>query len=50
MKGQLPEWLVGEHFTVGPATFDIKYQRKIEVDGELQNATAHYTFGHWFDA
>ncbi|KAL9539032.1 hypothetical protein MBANPS3_010512 [Mucor bainieri] len=50
VKGQLPEWLVGEHFTIGPSTFDIKYTRKIEIDGELQNASAFYTFGHWFDA
>ncbi|KAI7899030.1 retinal pigment epithelial membrane protein-domain-containing protein, partial [Cokeromyces recurvatus] len=35
---------------VGPCTYDIKYSRKVEMDGELQNVTAIYTFGHWFDA
>ncbi|KAI8075388.1 carotenoid oxygenase [Gilbertella persicaria] len=50
VSGRLPEWLTGEYFTVGPATYDIKYSRKVEVDGELINATAIYTFGHWFDA
>ncbi|KAI9475500.1 MAG: carotenoid oxygenase [Benjaminiella poitrasii] len=48
--GQLPEWLVGEHFTVGPCTYDIKYSRKVEIEGELQHITAIFTFEHWFDA
>ncbi|KAI8979501.1 carotenoid oxygenase [Mycotypha africana] len=50
VEGQLPEWLVGEHYTVGPGTYDVRYTRKIEVDGVLQSATATFTFGHWFDA
>lgn len=50
MSGQLPDWLTGEHFTVGPGTFNIKYTRKVEIDGLLQNSTAVYSFGHWFDA
>ncbi|KAI8355130.1 carotenoid oxygenase [Blakeslea trispora] len=50
VSGHLPEWLMAEYFTVGPATYDIKYLRKVEVEGELMNATAVYTFGHWFDA
>ncbi|KAI8972509.1 carotenoid oxygenase [Pilobolus umbonatus] len=48
--GQLPKWLVAEYFRVGPGTYDIKYLRKVEIDGQIQNASAVYTFGHWFDA
>ncbi|KAI7886393.1 retinal pigment epithelial membrane protein-domain-containing protein [Mucor mucedo] len=50
VSGELPDWLTGEHFTVGPGTFSIKYSRKVEIDGLLQNSTAVYSFGHWFDA
>jgi hypothetical protein len=50
VEGQLPEWLVGEHYTVGPGTYDVRYSRKIEIDGMLQSATATFTLGHWFDA
>ncbi|KAI8085398.1 retinal pigment epithelial membrane protein-domain-containing protein [Thamnidium elegans] len=50
VSGQLPEWFTGEHFTIGPGTFDIKYSRKVEIDGLLQIATAVYSLGHWFDA
>ncbi|OBZ90414.1 Beta,beta-carotene 9',10'-oxygenase [Choanephora cucurbitarum] len=50
VSGHLPEWLIAEYFTVGPATYDIKYLRKTEIEGELVNTTALYTFGHWFDA
>ncbi|CAO3598174.1 unnamed protein product [Absidia cylindrospora] len=46
LSGQLPEWLTTEHYTVGPGTYDIKYTRKIEVDGYLQSATGTFTFGH----
>ncbi|KAI8098951.1 retinal pigment epithelial membrane protein-domain-containing protein [Halteromyces radiatus] len=49
VSGQLPEWLTTEHYTVGPGTFDIRYTRKIEVDGYLQSATGTFTFGHLFD-
>ncbi|KAJ8658906.1 hypothetical protein O0I10_005288 [Lichtheimia ornata] len=49
VSGQLPDWLVCEHFTVGPGTYDIKYMRKLEVDGELQHVSRYFTFGHWFD-
>lgn len=49
MTGTLPSWLSCEFFTVGPGTFDIKYMRKVEIDGVLQNVTKIYTFGHWFD-
>ncbi|GAA5813399.1 hypothetical protein MFLAVUS_006877 [Mucor flavus] len=50
VNGQLPEWLVGEHYTVGPGIFDIRYSRKIEIDNILQSATSTFTLGHWFDA
>ncbi|CAO3668797.1 unnamed protein product [Rhizopus stolonifer] len=50
ISGQIPKWLTGEYFTVGPGTFDVKYNRKIEIEGELQLASALYTFGHLFDA
>ncbi|KAI9243598.1 carotenoid oxygenase [Sporodiniella umbellata] len=50
MTGQIPRWLTGEYFTVGPGTFDVKYNRKIEIEGQLQLVSALYTFGHLFDA
>lgn len=34
---------------MGPGTYDIKYTRKIEVDGHLQSATGTFTFGHLLD-
>ncbi|RUS20826.1 hypothetical protein BC937DRAFT_94291 [Endogone sp. FLAS-F59071] len=49
LLGALPQWLKGELFTIGPGTYDIKYSRKIEVDGLLETATSTFTFGHWFD-
>lgn len=49
VSGELPGWLQGEHFTIGPGTYDIKFSRKIEVDGHLESATSTFTFGHWFD-
>ncbi|CAO3631670.1 unnamed protein product [Cunninghamella echinulata] len=50
IEGQLPEWLVAEHYTVGPGTYDIRYIRKIEIDGFLQSATGTFTFGHILDS
>ncbi|GAB5592338.1 hypothetical protein Unana1_07238 [Umbelopsis nana] len=50
VSGELPGWLQGEHFTIGPGTYDIKFSRKIEVDGHLESATSTFTFGHWFDS
>lgn len=47
--GQLPKWLTAEHYTVGPGIYDIRYTRKIEVEGYLQSATETFTFGHLFD-
>ncbi|CAO3594497.1 unnamed protein product [Absidia cylindrospora] len=49
VTGRLPKWLTTEHYTVGPGTYDIRYTRKIEVDGYLQSATGTFTFGHLFD-
>ncbi|KAM3579319.1 hypothetical protein VKS41_008179 [Umbelopsis sp. WA50703] len=50
VHGELPGWLKGEHFTIGPGTYDIRFTRKIEVDGQLESATSTFTFGHWFDS
>ncbi|KAG0173544.1 hypothetical protein DFQ28_002152 [Apophysomyces sp. BC1034] len=50
VQGELPSWLTGEHFTIGPGTYDVKYTRKVEIDGLLQSASSLFTFGHWFDA
>lgn len=50
VDGQLPEWLVSEHYTVGPGVYDVRYSRKIEIDNILQSATSTFTLGHWFDA
>ncbi|OZJ05214.1 hypothetical protein BZG36_02439 [Bifiguratus adelaidae] len=50
VQGSLPEWLLGELYTLGPGVYDINYPRKIEVDGELETATATFSFGHWFDS
>lgn len=50
VDGQLPEWLTGEYYTIGPGIYDVKYLRKIEVEGVLQSATGTFTLGHWFDA
>ncbi|KAI8379059.1 carotenoid oxygenase [Radiomyces spectabilis] len=49
ISGRLPDWLTGEVLTIGPGTYDIKYTRKVEIDGQLQSASALFTFGHWFD-
>ncbi|OAD79123.1 hypothetical protein PHYBLDRAFT_184656 [Phycomyces blakesleeanus NRRL 1555(-)] len=48
--GQLPDWLTGEHYTIGPGTVDVKFSRKAEVDGQLQSVTAFFRFNHWFDS
>ncbi|CAO3671571.1 unnamed protein product [Rhizopus microsporus] len=50
VNGTLPAWLISEHYTIGPGVYDIKYTRKVEIDGILQSATATFTLGHWFDA
>lgn len=50
VDGKIPDWLIGEHYTIGPGVFDVKYLRKVEIDGEIQHASSYFTFGHWFDA
>ncbi|RKP08121.1 carotenoid oxygenase, partial [Thamnocephalis sphaerospora] len=45
-SGELPGWLKGELFTVGPGLFDVSYTRQ----GENGPETRQYTFGHWFDS
>ncbi|KAI8993366.1 carotenoid oxygenase [Pilobolus umbonatus] len=50
VQGQLPTWLLGEHYTVGPGVYDVKYSRKMEIEGVLQSCTFTFTLGHWFDA
>lgn len=50
VDGKLPEWLVSEHYTIGPGIYDVRYSRKIEIDNILQSATSTFTLGHWFDA
>ncbi|KAI8085086.1 retinal pigment epithelial membrane protein-domain-containing protein [Halteromyces radiatus] len=50
ISGRLPDWLIGEHYTIGPGIYDVKYLRKVEIDGEIQHASSYFTFGHWFDA
>ncbi|KAI8064729.1 carotenoid oxygenase [Gongronella butleri] len=49
VDGELPTWLNAEVYTVGPGTFDVRYTRKIEIDGHLQSATGTFTFGHLLD-
>ncbi|ORX54429.1 hypothetical protein DM01DRAFT_1335578 [Hesseltinella vesiculosa] len=50
VSGKIPDWLIGEHYTVGPGVYDVKYLRKVEIDGEIQHASSYFSFGHWFDA
>ncbi|CAG8543312.1 10958_t:CDS:2 [Ambispora gerdemannii] len=50
VSGELPSWLNGELFTVGPGTYDIKYNKMIEVgNGEYESGTVTFSMGHWFD-
>ncbi|CAG8708576.1 7125_t:CDS:2, partial [Acaulospora morrowiae] len=49
VAGNLPEWLSGELFTVGPGTFDVKYNKMIEVEGGYETGTLTFSVGHWFD-
>ncbi|CAO3614397.1 unnamed protein product [Cunninghamella echinulata] len=49
VSGQLPDWFIGEHYTIGPGIYDVKFLRKVEIDGEIQHASGYFTFGHWFD-
>ncbi|CAG8679223.1 34921_t:CDS:2 [Gigaspora margarita] len=49
VKGSLPSWLKVEFFTVGPATFDIKYTKMVGTEDGYESATATFSMGHWFD-
>ncbi|RGB38290.1 carotenoid oxygenase [Rhizophagus diaphanus] len=49
VSGELPSWLSGELYTVGPGTYDIKYTRMIESEGGFESATETFSIGHWFD-
>ncbi|CAI2186466.1 9229_t:CDS:2 [Funneliformis geosporum] len=51
VSGELPAWLSGELYTVGPGIYDIKYNRMIESEGGgYESATETFSMGHWFDA
>lgn len=43
VKGRLSEWLTGDYYTVGPGVYDIKYTRKVEIDGEVQSKSASHS-------
>lgn len=49
VSGELPSWLSGEFYTIGPGTYDIKYTRMIENEGVFESATETFSMGHWFD-
>ncbi|KAI9599252.1 retinal pigment epithelial membrane protein-domain-containing protein [Syncephalis fuscata] len=44
-SGEIPKWIQGDLFTVGPGIFDVSYTRQ----GENGSETRYYSFGHWFD-
>ncbi|KAF9580951.1 hypothetical protein BGW38_002207 [Lunasporangiospora selenospora] len=49
VKGTLPEWLTGFHYTLSPGVVEIKYPKMVVVNGETQQETRTFRFGHWFD-
>ncbi|CAG8676847.1 3882_t:CDS:2, partial [Scutellospora calospora] len=49
VRGNLPSWLKGDFFTVGPGIYDIKYTKMIGTDEGYESATATFSMGHWFD-
>ncbi|KAK3805297.1 MAG: carotenoid oxygenase [Benniella sp.] len=49
VQGTLPSWLNGFHYTLSPGIFDIKYPKMVVINGEPQQETRTFTFGHWFD-
>ncbi|KAF9436117.1 hypothetical protein BGZ76_004768 [Entomortierella beljakovae] len=49
VQGTLPEWLTGFHYTLTPGVFEIKYPKMVTIDGEPQQETRTFSFGHWFD-
>nr|CAG8599590.1 10747_t:CDS:2 [Entrophospora candida] len=49
-NGNLPSWLNGDFYTVGPGTYDIKYNKMIQTEGGgYESGTATFSIGHWFD-
>jgi len=49
VQGTLPDWLTGFHYTLSPGIFEIKYPKMVVVNGEPQQETRTFRFGHWFD-
>ncbi|KAG0054542.1 hypothetical protein BGZ83_011042 [Gryganskiella cystojenkinii] len=49
VEGALPDWLTGFHYTLSPGIFEVKYPKMVVVDGETQQETRTFRFGHWFD-
>jgi len=50
VTGELPTWLNGELFTLGPGIYDVKYNKMIEIgNGQYESGTATFSLGHWFD-
>ncbi|KAG0319490.1 hypothetical protein BGZ99_005079 [Dissophora globulifera] len=49
IQGILPDWLTGFHYTLSPGVFEVKYPKMVVVDGESQQETRTFSFGHWFD-
>ncbi|KAI1319798.1 hypothetical protein EDD11_003183 [Mortierella claussenii] len=49
VEGTLPEWLTGFHYTLSPGVFEAKYPKMVIVNGEPQQETRTFSFGHWFD-
>ncbi|KAF9912541.1 hypothetical protein BX616_010301 [Lobosporangium transversale] len=49
VQGTIPEWLTGFHYTLSPGIFEIKYPKMVVVNGDLQQETRSFSFGHWFD-
>ncbi|KAF9936141.1 hypothetical protein BGZ65_002706 [Modicella reniformis] len=49
VQGTLPTWLNGFHYTLSPGIFEVKYPKMVVINGEPQQETRTFTFGHWFD-
>ncbi|GJJ73473.1 hypothetical protein EMPS_05831 [Entomortierella parvispora] len=49
VQGTIPDWLTGFHYTLSPGIFEIKYPKMVVVNGEPQQETRTFRFGHWFD-
>ncbi|KAG0364723.1 carotenoid oxygenase [Gamsiella multidivaricata] len=49
VQGTLPDWLTGFHYTLSPGVFEVKYPKMVVVNGETEQETRTFSFGHWFD-